>query len=488
MSNRTCIDTSLASGAGLALGLALLLVGGGAAGAPAGIAGTAAGAATAAPTAPAAPETTEAPPTPRPRLTIDRIDLVGNTRTPARTVALYFPLAAGDRVDQDGLLAALRQLRDSDLFASVRMHAEPAAGRGHVVVVLEVVEKRPLLELGTGYSDLDGWYLIPLRMSLDNSLGRGERLGLQVELGYRRSGVALDFLEPRVGDGRTYWGWRAAALTTDRVYFLDGIEYAHGVERRSAGVRLGRRLGRGWFAEVGMALADVEADSSAEVHRDDEARGVEEGDDLPWDRLPGPIARAAGSRERSLLHLDLGLDTRSPALLAGSPRGGFWGRIRTQGCLQGDDSFLAVGLDLRGYAPVLRGVAAVRLRADAVGPGAVFYDRLYLGGLYTVRGYPSQSLSRPEGDRWRWTASLEYRAPLIGERALPRLAGLLFLDAGAAGSGIDPTLRDAKAGAGWGVRLRLPWLGWLGLDAAVPLSPSPVDESFRLHGSIGWTF
>lgn len=435
-----------------------------------------------------APAPTPAPAASPPTLLIDRIDLAGNTRTTLETVALYFPLAPGDAVDQQGLVGALEDLRASGLFAAVDLHAEPAAERGHVVVVLEVVERPHGLELGTGYSDLDGWYLIPLRLSLDNALGRGERLGLQVELGYRRSGLALDFFEPRLADGRTYWGWRAFSLATDRVYFLDGIEYAHRVEPRGAEVRLGRRLGGGWFAEAGMGLVQVDADSTAEVYREDEARGAGRGDELAWADLPGPIAAAAGRRERALLRLDLGLDTRSAALLAGSPRRGFWGRLRAEECLQGDASFLAVGLDLRGYAPLPGGVAALRVRADAIGRGAVFYDRLYLGGLYTVRGYPGQSLSRPEGDRWRWSASLEYRAPLLGSAARPRLAGLLFVDAGASGSGIDPALRQTVAGAGWGLRLRLPWLGWLGLDAAAPLSPSPVDEAFRLHGSIGWTF
>jgi outer membrane protein assembly factor BamA len=427
-------------------------------------------------------------PTGGPLLVVDRVEIHGNLRTGAETVALYFPLAAGQQTDQTGLLAAVEALRRSDLFARVALYTRPSGQRGHIVVVLDVVEQEVEVRLGTGYDDLDGWYLIPAQLSLPNRLGRGERLDLQLELGYRRSGLALEFSEPRLGDGATYWGVRGAILAIDRIYFYRQVEYAHRVDQQSAAVHLGRRLGGGWFTEIGLAHAQVSADSTAQVHRDDESRQASAGDELTYDELPAGVAAAVGSRQRSSLRLDVGLDTRSRWRLAGSPVGGLWGKVGGAAYLQGDQSFLAASLDLRGYARLLRGVVALRLRADAVGDQAAFYDRLYLGGLYTVRGYPSQSLSRPAGDLWRWTASCEYRAPLLGETANPRLAGLLFIDVGAAGDGRDPYLAGAVAGAGWGVRLRVPWLGWLGFDVGLPLSPSPLDDSFHVHGSIGWTF
>jgi len=79
-------------------------------------------------------------------------------------------------------------------------------------------------------------------------------------------------------------------------------------------------------------------------------------------------------------------------------------------------------------------------------------------------------------------------APLVGDPVRPRLAGLLFLDVGDSGSAATFALRDLAVAAGWGLRLRFWWLGWLGLDVGLPLSHSPVEESFHLHASIGWTF
>jgi len=428
-----------------------------------------------------------AQPSSRP-LVLEAVEVEGATRTTPATVALFLPLRPGDAVDQERLLAGIGALRASGLFATVDFHTRPGAERGRVVLVIEVTERPVEVRLGTGNTDLDGWYLIPAELSLDNRLGRGEQLDLQLRFGYRVAGLALRFAEPRAGDGRTFWGAEAAALGTQRLYFVDGIEYDHRVERARFSVHAGRRLSRFVSAALGLRLETVEADSSAQAHADDAARGVERGDDLPYERLPAGVAAGVGRRERSVVSADLVLDSRDPRLAAGSPAAGAWGRVRLESALQGDDAFGAAELDLRAYRAALGGALAVRLRGAVVGDDAPFYDRLYLGGLYTVRGFPGQSLSDPAGDTWLWSGSLEWRAPLVGDPSRPRLAGVLFVDAGDSGREADPRLRDLSVGAGWGLRLRVGWLGWLGLDLATPLSHSPVDDALRAHASLGWAF
>ncbi len=123
-----------------------------------------------------------------------------------------------------------------------------------------------------------------------------------------------------------------------------------------------------------------------------------------------------------------------------------------------------------------------------MGDKAPFYDRLYLGGLYTVRGFPSQSLTRPEGDTWLWHANLEFRAPLLGEGPYPRLTGSLFLDTGQSGSFADNSRGTVATGVGWGMRLRIIDRIYLGLDAGRPLSDSPANEAFHGNLSLGWNF
>ncbi len=425
---------------------------------------------------------------PRRILVLEEVQTVGNHRTGVETIRHYLPLSPGDRADQQAILDGVAALRQSGLFARVDFYTRPGSERGRVILVLEVEEKGAEFRLGTGNTDLDGWYLIPAALAFDNRLGRGERLDLQWKFGYRYTGLFLNFRQPRFGDGRSFWGLETSVLGSDRIYFLEGVEYSHNVQRAGVEIHLGRWFGDVLAVALGMRLESVAADSSASVYTSNAARDAQRGEELAYAELPSAIADDVGRRGRSALHLDLLIDSRSGALAAGAPADGIWGRLQVGGVFQDAGSFPEVTLDVRGYHRLGSGALAARFRASAVGSSAAFYDRLYLGGLYTVRGFPSQSLSRPEGDRWLWSTSLEYRAPLVGDPVRPRLAGLLFLDAGDSGTGTTAALRDLAVAAGWGLRLRFWWLGWLGLDVGLPLSYSPVEESFHLHASIGWTF
>jgi len=441
----------------------------------------------------AAGTTTEPKPAPTvdtaPALVLEDIVVGGNSRTSLATILLYLPVSPGERVDQPSLLAAVAALRGAQIFDSVEFYTRPGSQRGQLVLVLEVQEKHVHFRFGTGNTNLDGWYLVPVKLSLDNRLGRAERLDVAWKFGYRHLGLELDFFEPRAGDRRNYWGSRLYARRTDRAYFHQDIEYHHHVVRNGWEVRLGRLFSGTWTGDIGMRFETVEADSFATAAADDELRGVQSGDRLERHELPGDIVGAVGeSRSRNAVHIDLRLDSRSRDQVVGSPASGLWGRLKLEQVFQGSTSFPTVNGDLRAYQGIGDACLAVRTRVAAVGNRAAFYDRLYLGGYYTVRGYPGQSLSRSGGDTWLWSASGELRAPLIGERRSPRLAGLLFFDAGSSGFGSEPFFDEVALGTGFGLRLRLAWLGWLGLDFGVPLSAGPYDDAYRLHGSIGWSF
>jgi outer membrane protein assembly factor BamA len=175
--------------------------------------------------------------------------------------------------------------------------------------------------------------------------------------------------------------------------------------------------------------------------------------------------------------------------VAGTPASGWWGHVRGEGFLREDgDDFGAVIADLRAYRAVRRGAFALRLRGGLVDESAGFYDRFHLGGLYTVRGYPSQSLSPAGGDTRFWTAALELRAPLTGPRADPRLLGVLFADCGDSWRDGDADKVDLNASVGWGLRLRVPWFDSVGLDFGLPIDSSPVRESFHANAALGWNF
>jgi|GEM_PF-1373540 len=421
-------------------------------------------------------------------LFLESIELAGTDRTPLSTVQMYLPLRPGQPIDQVTLIEGVEELRRSGLFRSVRYFTRPGSRRGFLVLVLEVEEQGFDFRFGTGNTDLDGWYVIPAMVALDNQFGRGGIFDLKWRIGFRHTGLLLTYAQPRSGDGRNYWGTRLYVLGTDRPYFSEGVEYRHAVDRVGVEGVFGRRYGERWTAEVGLHLEGVDVAETSTAHTTSGDGSVSIDDEVPYEDLPAEIQEATGEDFREIIHLDLQLDSRHKRLRAGTPTGGLWGRLKTQFTLQEHRSFIGLQGDLRAYREVPGGVFATRLRGSVVSEGAAFYDRLYLGGMYTVRGFPTHSLSAPGGDTWLWSGSVEYRSRILGRGDDTRLAGLLFLDGGASGRFGEDSFAGVSLGAGYGLRLKVIWLDWIGLDVGIPLTERPIDSRFQVNASIGWSF
>lgn len=421
-------------------------------------------------------------------LVLEDIELVGATRTSEATLLLYLPLRPGQALDQAALVAAVDELQASGLFAEVTYYTRPGSARGRLILVLEVREHGLDFRWAAGNTDLDGWYLVPVMLALDNVSGHGERFDLQWRLGFRHSGILLNYLRPRAGDGRSYWGLRLGAVSTDRPWFADGVEYRHEVGTGGLGAVWGRHWRERWLYEIGLKVEGVTTADYSRAYTENAAGTIGHGDEIPPADLPPEIRDGLGDDARAMLQLDLQHDTRSQELRAGTPVSGLWGRFKTLGVAQGPRSHLGLQADFRGYRDGPGGVLAVRLRGQLITGHAAFYDRLYLGGMHTVRGFPTYSLSAPGGDTWLWTGSLEHRSRILGDARGTKLAGVLFADAGAAGGFNSDAFTGLSAGAGYGLRLRVWWLGWVGMDVGFPLTKRPVDQRFQGTASIGWSF
>lgn len=427
-------------------------------------------------------------------LVVESIEAVGNTRTSLDRVTRIADLAAGDVIAPELLLEAAERLRESHLFRNAEVHARRGSAPGRVVVVFDVEENRPHLRLGAGYEDFSGWYFIPIEANLDNVTGHGEQLRLRTRFGYRVGGLVADFLKPDLSDPRRYVGLRVRAETLSRIYYAGDVEIRHEVERSGIDVRFGRPVGRHVALDAWLSAESVDAASTAEVYRTNDAAGVKEGDTVPYAELDPDVRRAVPARGQLRAGLALRFDSRQGRNLATR---GFRARGSAESVHANERDapseevkhFGIWELDARGYVPLSRGVQlAARARLGAMAATAPFFERFYLGGLYTVRGYPSQSLSPTSGDRYVATASVELRTLLHGTPARPTLAGVFFLDAGVGwneGSGAD---ERGAGGIGYGLRVRVPWVEFIGVDVGVPLSPSPVAESFHGNVSLGWTF
>lgn len=124
-----------------------------------------------------------------------------------------------------------------------------------------------------------------------------------------------------------------------------------------------------------------------------------------------------------------------------------------------------------------------------VGPNGAPPDKLFFaGGGGSVRGYEYQSISPRDGtNQLVGGRSLVEMSAEVRYRASDTLGYVAFLDAGAAGSNVEPPIDSMSFGTGLGVRYYTAF-GPLRADIAVPLNKKEGDADFQIYISIGQAF
>jgi outer membrane protein insertion porin family len=185
--------------------------------------------------------------------------------------------------------------------------------------------------------------------------------------------------------------------------------------------------------------------------------------------------------------VSLNVDNRNQAFF---PTHGWWGSLSLDQVNNQSDSlsyYSKIVLDVRTYREITRQwTLAFRGKAAWIEDGAPFYDKFYLGGPNSLRGYEDRSLN-PLGYASRLVqGSVELRIPLTRNN-FPRhlLSGVLFYDIGQAWS--EPDKFDGgrwSTSFGYGLRLNVPFIGLVRLDFAYPIP----NYDLRVHLSLGHTF
>lgn len=132
-----------------------------------------------------------------PRVYIERIDVVGNTRTLDRVVRREVQLVEGDAFNRALLDRSRNLIRRLGFFKEVEITELPGSKPDRAVVVVNV-EEQPTGELsfGAGFSSVDS-FLLDVSISERNFRGRGQFLRFAVSASTRRRSVDVRFTEPR---------------------------------------------------------------------------------------------------------------------------------------------------------------------------------------------------------------------------------------------------------------------------------------------------
>ena len=131
-----------------------------------------------------------------PKVYIERIDIVGNTRTRDYVIRREFDIGEGDPYNHVMIERAERRLNSLGYFKKVHISNRPGSAPDRVIVVVEV-EDQPTgsISLSGGYSTTQG-FLAELAYTETNFLGRGQYVRLSVSDGQYTQGWKASFTEP----------------------------------------------------------------------------------------------------------------------------------------------------------------------------------------------------------------------------------------------------------------------------------------------------
>jgi len=205
-----------------------------------------------------------------------------------------------------------------------------------------------------------------------------------------------------------------------------------------------------------------------------------------------------GSELLGRIFLSLDRDTRDNAL---NPTSGYTAGLYTSitsKALGGSRDYYKAELHGTYYYPFINDWFVMMVGAKigttgSIGSGDVpLYDRYFLGGGGSVRGFPYRSIGPTDGNRDNYGGQFMYlfTAELSHPIYSKMLRGAVFVDVGDATSGRFGPITSPNVGVGYGLRILVPGIPTpLRLDLAYPIvnHQDNVSNKLRFHFNIGFS-
>jgi outer membrane protein insertion porin family len=131
-----------------------------------------------------------------PRTYVERIDIIGNTRTLDDVIRRELRLYEGDAYNRTLIERARRRLTALDYFEKVDFREEEGSAADKVVLVIEVAEKATgSVTFSIGYSTVET-VVGSVGLEERNLFGRGYNVKLNTQLSFKKQQVDFSFTEP----------------------------------------------------------------------------------------------------------------------------------------------------------------------------------------------------------------------------------------------------------------------------------------------------
>ncbi|MBI5419417.1 MAG: outer membrane protein assembly factor BamA [Deltaproteobacteria bacterium] len=402
-----------------------------------------------------------------------KVDVAGNTKTLDRIVRRHLDVADGRTYTATGLKRSKENLTRTSYFKDVKIATAPSATPGEMDVKVDVQEgPTGTLSGGAGYSSLDKIFGV-IQLTENNLFGRGWKASLNSQFGARRTVFSLDFRDPFFLD--TDYSLLLNAYKTDTKYT--------DFERKSAGGKagIGYSFDRDASASLSFRMEETEIKDPgaavSEILKEEFSKGKQQTRSVS-------LSLTRNTTDR-FIDPSRGAVQSATAEYAGGPFGG-------------DSQFVKYFLNAKAYYPVtpstvLSGNILWGHTISTEGGRVPIFERFFLGGPYSIRGFRSRSISPKDpntgeaiGGNKELMLNLEYVFPLFNEIGFK---GVVFFDAGNTyRQGVWPWNGPSlKYAAGLGVRWYSP-MGPLRFEWGWNLRPEPGEAKRVAEFTIGTAF
>jgi outer membrane protein insertion porin family len=426
---------------------------------------------------------------------IEKIEIRGNVKTRDKVIRRELAVAPGEVFDMFRVKRSKLRLEGLQYFEKVDARPEGTDVPGRKNLVVSVDEKNTgNVSMGAGFSSIDQLvgFVELTQGNFDlfhppTFTGGGQKFRLRLALGTAQQDYEISFVEP-------WFLGRKLSLSVDLFYRdLAYLSVNDVYDETLAGGRVGltRALGNDFLiGNINYTLENVG------IHLNS-----------GWNSLntPPSIMEQVGYNLQSIVGASLAYDTRNNVRLPNKGQRSELVASFAGGPLGGDSEYYKLefktGWYFKGLARghVLELVGRTGVAKSLLAEDVPFYQRYYLGGLYSLRGYKFHDVSpreqRPSGIYYEepvggdsyWFGSAEYSIPIIEqEKVGVRFA--VFYDVGSVAA--DPWTWNMQMwddNYGFGLRLNLP-IGPIRLDYGIPIHHDQFNSgSGRFGFGVGYS-
>jgi len=393
---------------------------------------------------------------------INDVKISGNTKTIDRVVRRSVFLAPGDKYSYTDFQDSITELKKTGYFENATI-TKKRVSNDKINLLVKVKEAQTgSVSAGIGYGSYDG-FLINASVADKNIFGSGIDGSTNIDYSSKSLKGSISFYNPRVFDSLYSLG--------SSIYSTSNDYYSYNEDKAGATLNVGKKFTRHIYGSIGY---NIEKSRLSNV-------------DTSISYL-----YPNSSTLKSAITVSAKYDTTDAYYL---PRHGIslTSSIEFAG-LGGDEKYIKnynsfeyfYGLDdLINYDMILRYKAQLQLAFDE--GNLPLNEKLYMGGISTVRGYESNSISPKDssgaltGGTRMFANSFEVSIPLIESL---KMRGLLFLDYGLIGQN---SFDIARGGTGAGIEWESP-LGAIQMFFAKALGSKPGDRTSSFEFSMGRRF